>query len=398
MNNQKLSKLTILPPNKTVVFYSPIEGKDVLVRTGTMSQGNSFVHAVLHAYSNDYVQMDKKGRNKLVKKVYSKISDKLLKERWIESTNNVIVQVPFQDNVVELFQDFYRYVQDEKSCQTKEGETLSEELHKNKTDANTYKILCELVSLDNLEKVLNNVYDKCPDQFLDKCKKLIRDAVKNFTEEMLNILSENIDKTKREFCINKMDKLCESILNQAENMTFKKFIKNFKDFNVSVDPFTVGILSDKFNRDIYLIDVRNRMPYQFGGSENIKGRKSIVVMWVGGVHYEIVGKLLSGNRIQRQFDQDDSFIRRINTFLFKPDLVYDQYPNLVPYLSDKRRSKSDSRSGNSISKKKSMSNSRSHSRSNSRSESDSESNSDSDSESNSDSESDSNSDSESDSN
>ena len=32
----ELPKLNILPVNKTVVFYSPVEGKDVLVRTGTI--------------------------------------------------------------------------------------------------------------------------------------------------------------------------------------------------------------------------------------------------------------------------------------------------------------------------------------------------------------------------
>lgn len=31
-----------IPVNKTVVFWSPIEGEDVLVRTGIIKEGNSF--------------------------------------------------------------------------------------------------------------------------------------------------------------------------------------------------------------------------------------------------------------------------------------------------------------------------------------------------------------------
>jgi len=44
MNSNKMTKLKILPVNKTVVFNSPIEGDDVLVRTGTVSEGSSFFH------------------------------------------------------------------------------------------------------------------------------------------------------------------------------------------------------------------------------------------------------------------------------------------------------------------------------------------------------------------
>ena len=55
MSNQQMAKLSILPVNKTVVFYSPIEGKDVFVRTGTMEGGNSLIHCLLHACSKDYM-------------------------------------------------------------------------------------------------------------------------------------------------------------------------------------------------------------------------------------------------------------------------------------------------------------------------------------------------------
>ena len=65
----ELATLTILPVNKTVVFYSPIEGKDVLVRTGTVTEGSCFFHALLHAYSKNYVSMNNGGRVKFVKKL-----------------------------------------------------------------------------------------------------------------------------------------------------------------------------------------------------------------------------------------------------------------------------------------------------------------------------------------
>jgi hypothetical protein len=62
-------------------------------------------------------------------------------------------------------------------------------------------------------------------------------------------------------------------------------------------------------------------------------------MWTGGCHYEIVGRLLPGNRIQREFDFKDSLIKRIYTYLCKPEKIADAYPNLIPYLPKDLRKK-----------------------------------------------------------
>ena len=53
--SHQLETLRLLPVNKTVVFYSPVEGKDVLVRTGTIAEGSCFV-AGTRVYTNDGVK------------------------------------------------------------------------------------------------------------------------------------------------------------------------------------------------------------------------------------------------------------------------------------------------------------------------------------------------------
>ena len=80
--SHNLAVLNILPVNKTVVFYSPLEGKDVLVRTGTISEGSCFFHAILHSYSNNYVTMNIEGRMKFVKRLRQSISQKVDKLNW----------------------------------------------------------------------------------------------------------------------------------------------------------------------------------------------------------------------------------------------------------------------------------------------------------------------------
>jgi hypothetical protein len=395
MNSQQLSKLTVLPLNKTLVFYSPIEGRDVLVRTGTLSEGNSFVHAIFHAYSKEYAQMEKKGRMKLVSKFYSKISDKFLTKRWNDASSSIVAQVPFQENISKLFTDFYRFVSKEKDCKTKEGKKIAKSLLRDKKDLETFQIIFEIMSLETLEKkLLPEIYEKCTEQTIENCKQFICDQIRSFVDNTLNKLDKNLEKSKRQFFIDKVILLCNAVTEQAEQIAYKKFCKDLKDISLTIDPFTIGILSEKFNRDIYLIDSRTRMPYIFGNKENIKNRKSIVVMWVGGIHYEIVGKLLPGNRIQRQFEHDDPLIKRVNMFLYKPDIIPEQYPNLIPYLS--RDNKPHSRSSSNSQSKEDLrttkehtqlrSKSEEHSHSSSKSEEDSQSSSKSHSQSSSKSE------------
>ena len=59
------NNLKILSPNKTVVFYSPIEGDDILVRTGILEDECNFLHCILYSYSSDYINMEEKERKKI---------------------------------------------------------------------------------------------------------------------------------------------------------------------------------------------------------------------------------------------------------------------------------------------------------------------------------------------
>ena len=64
-------------------------------------------------------------------------------------------------------------------------------------------------------------------------------------------------------------------------------------------------------------------------------------------HYEIVGKLLPGNRVQREFSYDDTIIKKMYEFLCNPEKISESYPELSEYISDKKvksRSRSRSRS------------------------------------------------------
>ena len=129
-----------------------------------------------------------------------------------------------------------------------------------------------------------------------------------------------------------VDSTIQSILDHSRKTAFKAYIRGLKSVGEDVDSYNIGIISDRFNRDIYFLDGNTRLPYRDASHQNLKGRKSIIIMWVDGVHYEIVGRLLSGNRIQREFTHDDQLIKKLNTLLTRPHEVAESYPELIPYI------------------------------------------------------------------
>lgn len=353
----ELATLTILPVNKTVVFYSPIEGKDVLVRTGTVTEGSCFFHALLHAYSKNYVSMNNGERVKFVKKLRVSISSKIDKNQWESMSDGLVAKTPFQENVNTILSDFYRFISradcyrvdysrvnySRADCRgrTKSVRKIIRELIKDeKSMMEAYKLVTEMVSVDKgfKKSILPSAYDKCNDSNLSECKKtIVQYAVKYYKKEFKK-LKGNIDEESVSYYVGKLKLLIRAVVDEAENSAYTEYIKGLCDTPMEVDSYIIGLISDKFNRDIYFIDSSTRMPY-INSRDNIRKRKSMIVMWTGGYHYEIVGRLLSGNRIQREFDFRDPLIEKFYTYLCKPERVPNKYPNLISYLSKDLREK-----------------------------------------------------------
>ena len=340
-SQQQLSKLAVLPPNKTVVFYSPVEGRDVLVRTGIIGEDNCFLHALLHAHSKDYVQLDKNERIQFVSKLRANLAEKLDKKRWEEISAGLAVQIPFQEHTRDILQDFYNAIQKNRSSKSSKNvyKTLINQQNDSKNDLDAYQIVCELIPLDDMKNTLADAYSKFGDEKIDKCKSIIIAEFRKLAVRVFDGLGNELDDTRKKYCVNKVVKMMTEITNEADSKAYKNYLTNLKDTTIPVDAFSIALFSDRFNRDIYFIDSKTRMPYQMVDKSSVKGRKGVILIWLGGTHYEVVGKLLPGNRIQREFYKDDPLIKRINVFVYKPECVSEQYPNLVPYLPKEDREK-----------------------------------------------------------
>lgn len=348
-NQQQLSipsDLSILPVNKTTVFYSPIEGgKDVLVRTGTIPTGNCFYHSLLHAYSRDYVSMDDKERKKIVSKLRRSLPGQVNHHKWKKMSSSITAKISFQNNVISLLKDFYRYIQKGKKGRTNNIHQVIRNVIKKDDDDEWYKIILEMVPITQFEnEILPTVYDRSPKSSISDCQREISSETKRYYKKIFESMKNSIESKRKHTCVKKLLHMINSITDEADKMAYKEYKYNIKNTSITVDYHTIKAISDRFDRDIYFINSKTRMPYNNGGKDLLKNRKSIIIMWTGDLHYEVIGRLLPGNRVQREFSKNDPLIKKIYTFLYKPEKVVKKYPNLIPYLPEKYRNKNNNSS------------------------------------------------------
>ena len=338
--SKDFSKLKQLPVNKTVVFRSPIEDDDVLVRTGVVSDSSSFFHSIMHAYSKEYSSMDEKGRLKLVRRLRSSLSGKIDRQSWEEMDGGLIAKIPFQENVSDIILNCYRFLTDDQKARGASTHRVIKTLVKHDENIlESYKIITKLIPYKTFENnILQYSYTKSENQKIqDLCNAIIFE-VNYYLKTKKNILQENFI-----FLSDITNKFIDCVLQEAQDEAFKNYVEGSNNLIDSINTYTVNIVSKRFNRDIYFLDGKHRLPYNNSSStEHIKGRKSIILIWLGGDKYEVVGRLLPGNSIQRDFDHDDIIIEKLYTFLVKPEKLSEKFYNLVQYLPEDYKKESSS--------------------------------------------------------
>jgi len=343
--SKTIAKLKALPDDKTVVFWTPYEGEDTIVRTGIVSNGNCFLHAILRAYSSEYISSDKNGRQKLAKRIYASIVGEITKENWEEIGNGLISFVPFKKNFIYLLTKFYDFIDNDnrESMQLKDNIRIiiNNLIGENGKRIELFRLITELIPLSDkfFEDIMPNVRDggnikisTCFDSIVENAVEKLRD-----TEEM-----KSIPKSKCDYICDVTRKFLLEILKESESITYHNYIKRLENISLDIDSYMVGLISDRINRDIYIIDSKTRLVNnELMSVNNLKGRKSIIILSIKN-HYEIVGKLLPGNRIQREFANSDILINKINTFFVNPSLIVKKYPELSVYLPEKYDSSEES--------------------------------------------------------
>ena len=343
MTSKSLGKLKQLPVNKTVVFYSPIEGDDVLVRTGTIGEGSCFFHSILHSYSKDYSMMDKKDRMKLVLKLRAGLSGKMDKESWENMGEGNIARIPFEENIMEILISFYNFLENQNSNIRGRAtrRVVKQLIGSTKEKLEIYEIISEILPLkDAFQKViLPKAYKNA--RSLSEYNIVIDKQVQSYISK--NGILTGSSKEQTRFILSSISELIELICMEAYDLAFKTYKKGLENIGTYVDSYSINYIADRFNRDIYFLNGNNRVPYNNCDTvDTLKGRKSIIIIWINKNHYEIVGRLLPGNRIQREFDATDPLIKKLKMFLLEPEKIRQQYPELSSHIPKSKNDDSDS--------------------------------------------------------
>ena len=334
-----------LAPNKTVVFRTPIEGEDVLVRTGCASDVSSFFHCVHHSCSKEYYSMNDKEREKLVRRFRSSIVGKIDRQTWEEMDGGFIAKTAYKENINDIILNCYRFFKDDPKARGNATHRVIKTLiGEDEKLFERYKLITELIPVTEgfKETIISDAYDENEGVSFSMLNEAIIKNADSYVKRRKEVKSVSKDKSK--YIRGLISKFITAVLKEAEEEAFKSFVAGSEKLAEDIDAYTISVVSKKFNCDIYMINANNRMPYLKPQTvDNLKGlkvkkggkeRKAIMILCINKDQYEILGKLLPGNCIQREFDQSEPIIRKIHTFLVNPERVSKEFSELVQYLPE----------------------------------------------------------------
>ena len=252
---KKASDLKILPVNKTVVFTSPLEGDDVLVRTGTIKEGSCFFHAILHAYSKEYTFMSKSDRMKYIRRIRASMSGKIDKETWEEMAGGVIAKVPFLEMVHKILLNFDLFLSESNDkIRGRATRKTIKLLVTNDSELEVYKIISSLVPVTKhwlIKYYLIYIKNQTLLKIKDTINLMIEDSSSYFTdlEEI-----KAVDNNKKEYLLNIFKIYLKVVCNEAYKETYKNYIKGVENTKEDIDSYSIQFISERFDRDLYFIN------------------------------------------------------------------------------------------------------------------------------------------------
>jgi hypothetical protein len=204
----------------------------------------------------------------------------------------------------------------------------------NKDELEVYKVIFTLVPIEYL---INNILPKSYKNadslsIKDTINCIITDSV-----DYLNSLEEMkmVNNDKKEYLSNVFMMLLKVMCSETYKESYKTYTESIKDTKEDVDSNSIEFISSRFNRELYFIDGVTRVPYDAIDSEQLSrnnNKKSIILLRINN-HYEVLGRLLPGNKVQREFDNKDPLIAKITMFLREPERIRFNYPQLNKYLT-----------------------------------------------------------------
>jgi hypothetical protein len=248
-------------------------------------------------------------------------------DNWEELGDGIISKTPFIDNTLEILDNLILFVHGSEKVKGRSTRRVIKKLMKDENDAEKFKLMFALVNIDMIKETIFEVVRGGEDKIVNSMKIVTMECIKKLVQ---NQNFTKINSQKQDFFVRLLRDLINIITHEARQSAFKTYVKTIKDMDDEVDSYTVKFLSDRFNRDIYFVDPKTHLPYlPFPDEETLKMRKSILLLKIDETHYEIVGRLLPGNRIQREFDHNDPLITKFYLYLTNKDQFTREYPDVI---------------------------------------------------------------------
>lgn len=334
-------KITIIPVNECKIIDLPFKENSQFVRTGTIQDKNSILHATHHAYLPEYVHMNEEEKSNLVSKFISGVVDRT---EWKELDDGAVSMLNFEKYVRSMVSDFYKVIK------TKNNNIKSVFL-RNVIET----VLCD----DGKREIYENILKIIPlDDIIGSCG-IVRLASKNckhmdvYVEDVLKrsiMLSKKklengrLDEHRLKYFVSKFKVLMKSVLKESEMFAYRMYIKNLKNKKTYIDKNQLETIRDRLDIDVYMIDATTRLPYTLDCSINdYKTRKSIILLRIDEYQYEVIGRVIPNTRkVQRSFEYNDNFITMLYMFQFHPKQFVNKYKHLSQYIQQENEQDIDS--------------------------------------------------------
>ena len=274
-----MTDFNYLPFNKTCVYDFPLENINSYCRSGTVKTDriSSFINAVLNACSKKFLTTrDEDSKIKQIDDFIKYITNEI---------KNSISFTSYKNKTKDLFFDILKTNYD--SIDNDDDDELN-------------VIIRDIIPLDSYKKIINRVMKKWND---NKNKTFIDNII---SETMIYLEYEEI---LDDIEIEKAEYIKKHICNFNNTINDKiKIIVNEPDEPNDINELLIKYISEHFDCNIYIIDFDKKTPLSI---YDYKKQNYIVIISFDDVYYEIFGKCLPNNKIQREFGCNDNIIKSL---------------------------------------------------------------------------------------
>ena len=310
---------------KTVFFNSPLTLDNELVRTG-ISLDNSFYHALLLAYTEDYSSNSENERNEMVNKFITSLNKKITLENWQEvNSKHKIIELDFV--LIKTLEAFYEYLETRRTSFNNAINNVIRELRID-TNFSLFEAIFELISFSHFKNTLKSTIRELKNNSIREYKPIFINNIVN----SLNFSKEFkiLEQEKKKYIITIINNFLTVFFRELELDCFKMVKdKVFKEVN----PFLLSLICSRFKRDLFIIDSKTKLPVKY--PDFVTSKKSIVLLKIDD-NFEPIGRLKQKNNIQYEFEPEDMYIKKLSMFLLNPEKFKNKYPELLTESKNKR--------------------------------------------------------------